>query len=105
MKSAFRWLTFLCALMLRDPAAADGDWTGGGVSPLDYWDASNWRDGQIAHGAGSAAYFTNNLPDKLLLTNDVTLGYMQWIAPAPSEPRHVEVQASPRWRPAHHPHG
>jgi hypothetical protein len=70
--------------MLRDPAAADGDWTGGGVSPLDYWDASNWRDGQIAHGAGSAAYFTNNLPDKLLLTNDVTLGYMQWIAPAPS---------------------
>lgn len=70
--------------MLRDPAAADGDWTGGGVSPLDYWDASNWRDGQIAHGAGSAAYFTNNLPDKLLLTNDVTLGYLQLIAPAAS---------------------
>ncbi|NLC82379.1 MAG: hypothetical protein GX748_14465, partial [Lentisphaerae bacterium] len=85
MKSAFRWITFLCALMLRDPAAAaDGDWTGGGVSPLDYWDASNWRDGQIAHGAGSAAYFTNNLPDKLLLTNDVTLGYLQLIAPAAS---------------------
>jgi len=80
MKTVLLWAMFLCTLLLCDPvSAADGDWTGGGASPFDYWDASNWRDGQIAHGAGSTAYFTNNLPDKLLLTNDVTLGYMQWI--------------------------
>ena len=57
--------------------AGDGAWTGTGSGALTYWDEANWLDGQIASGAGFSAYFTNALNPKIVLTNDVTLGYMQ----------------------------
>ena len=57
--------------------AGDGAWTGTGSGALTYWDEANWLDGQIASGAGYSAYFTNALNPKIVLTNDVTLGYMQ----------------------------
>lgn len=62
--------------------AADGAWTGTGSQNMIYWDEANWLDGLIADGAGSSAYFTNDLPAKITLTNDVTLGYLQVNAPA-----------------------
>jgi len=61
--------------------AGDGSWTNTSTGSCDYWDAANWLDGQIAQGTGSSAYFTNApLPTKIVLTNDVTLGYIR-VAP------------------------
>lgn len=61
--------------------AGDGAWTGTGSGTLTYWDEANWLDGQIANGAGYSAYFTNALNPKIVLTNDVTLGYLQMYWP------------------------
>lgn len=84
MRTTMMMIAAACVLAVSSHALADdGEWTGAGTEPFHYWDAANWLNGQIADGAGSSAYFTNNLPDKLLLTNDVTLGYLQLIAPAP----------------------
>lgn len=64
--------------------AGDGAWAGTGSGALTYWDEANWLDGQIANGAGFSAYFTNALNPKIVLTNDVTLGYLQVLWTTPS---------------------
>jgi len=64
--------------------AGDGVWSGTGTDALYYWDQANWQDGQIANGAGSAAYFTNSLNPKIVLTNDLTLGYLLVSCPVSS---------------------